>query len=334
MKKLKIIQVGSGGWGKSWLQFLHESDDWQLAGLVSRGGANLTEAQAKWGIPGEKCFADLDDALSLEADAVLVTVPHHLHVPVSKKALEAGKHVLCEKPFSDSLAEAMELVAFAKTTSKQLAISQNFRYRQGLWQMKAASGDVGPVDSLTIDIYQPQPEQISGWRRQTVSTLLLEIAIHHLDMARFLLDANATSVFCRAWNPPWSCATGPASASLIVEFENGVNMSFNGSWAARGKYTPWDGVWRVQYERGAATWDGALPKFEVIGGSAYAPAEIRGYPGTDREGILKAFANSIRQNARFPTDGEDNLQSLAIVFAAIQSFQEERKVLIDEIMAR
>ena len=46
MSKLKMIQVGTGGWGKSWLPFLLDSPDWELAALVSRGGANLEQAEA------------------------------------------------------------------------------------------------------------------------------------------------------------------------------------------------------------------------------------------------------------------------------------------------
>ena len=168
-----------------------------MAALVSRGGENLEQARSQWNLSDDVCFSDLDAALATPADAVLVTVPHHLHVPVARKALEAGKHVLCEKPFSDDFDAAVDLVSFAESTQLQLAVSQNFRYRLGLWQLKALSESLGSVDSLRIELYQPQG-RLPGWRADQVSTLALEIMIHHVDMARFLLGANAEQVFLQS----------------------------------------------------------------------------------------------------------------------------------------
>lgn len=331
MKPLKMIQVGSGGWGKSWLKFLHDSPDWKLAALVSRGGENLEQARSQWNLSDDVCFSDLDAALATPADAVLVTVPHHLHVPVARKALEAGKHVLCEKPFSDDFDAAVDLVSFAESTQLQLAVSQNFRYRLGLWQLKALSESLGSVDSLRIELYQPQG-RLPGWRADQVSTLALEIMIHHVDMARFLLGANAEQVFCKAWNPSWSESKGPANATAIIEFNTGAVLSYVGSWATRGKRSGWEGQWRVQFENGAATWNGDAPETENADGEILSPPVVNAFPGQDRNGLLIDFAKSIRQESPFPTHGKDNLQSLAIIFAAITSFRENRPVSIQELL--
>jgi predicted dehydrogenase len=331
--KLKMIQVGSGGWGESWLSFLNESDDWELVGLVSRGGENLARAQAHWRIPESQCFTDLDSALSIDADAVLISAPPHVHTQIGTKALHAGKHVLCEKPFSDSFDAARDLVALGKATGKHVAISQNFRYREGLWRIKAATGgDLGPVDSLTVELYQEQWPK-PPWRKTEPSAHLLEIAIHHVDMARFLLDSNASKVFCQAWNPSWSKYEGPASAFIIVLFENGASMSYNGSWAALGKLTSWEGLWRVQCEKGAVVWDGQTLDPELAGQDDVALPKVDGIPGHDRTGVLRDFADTVRDGAPFPANGEDNLQSLAIVLAAIRSFQEEREVSVQEFLS-
>jgi predicted dehydrogenase len=328
----RIIQVGAGGWGKSWLKFINESKDWELAALVSRGGDNLERAQAEWSIPDAACFTELERALAVDADAVLVTVPHHLHAAVSTQALEAGKHVLCEKPFSDDFESAKGLVASAKAAGKKLVVGQNFRFRRGLWQMKAAARRFGGAfDSLSVAMFQSQGDSMIDWRKRQISLLLLEIMIHHVDMARFLMDSDAANVFCRAWNPSWSLSDGPASAAVVIEFANGATMNYNASWAARGQSTGWEGLWRVQCENGAARWDGKDLSIQNADGQSVGAPSVDDYPGDDRHGLLTEFARSIAEDRSSIIDGEDNLGSLSIIFAAIRSFQERRVVSIDEI---
>ena len=336
MSKLKMIQVGTGGWGKSWLPFLLDSPDWELAALVSRGGANLEQARAKTCVAESACYSSLEQALKTDADAVLVTTPHSLHVDMCRQALEAGKHVLCEKPFSDRFETAKELVAFSDTTDWVLAISQNFRYRLGLHQLKAlVDTGAGCIASMQVYIREPQGPWITqGWRgKQTVSPLLSEVLIHQVDMARFLCGADPVSVYCRSWNPSWSITQGDASADVLVTFSNGSRLTYGGTWATRGGATPWDGDWRIRYENAVATWAGE--DVTVLPGDAATGLEVPGVPsfaGHDRTGVLMDFARAVRGEAPFPTDGQDNLPSLAIIFAAMLSAADERIVTIDEIM--
>ena len=100
---MKIIQVGSSGWAAGWLEYIHNDPDCELAALVSRGGPNLEAAKEKWGIPDEVCCTDYDEALKREADLVIVALPHKFHIPYAKKAVEAGKNVLIEKPLTDNI---------------------------------------------------------------------------------------------------------------------------------------------------------------------------------------------------------------------------------------
>jgi predicted dehydrogenase len=336
MDKLRIVQVGTGGWGKSWLPFLHESSDWELTGLVSRGGANLDSAREATGLTASACHSDLAAAAATDADAFLITVPHHLHVSYARRVVEAGKHVLCEKPFSDDFAAARDLVAFTETTDRVLAISQNFRYRQGLHHLKAlVEAGAGAIDSMQVDLREPQgPWLAQGWRgEQKVSPLLLEVLIHQVDMARFLCGADPVSVYCRAWNPTWSVTKEPASADVLVDYDDGSRLTYCGTWATCGGETPWDGEWRVRYENTVATWQGEdVTQIPADGQPELDIHTLPSFPGHDRAGVLVDFARAVRGEARFPTDGRDNLPSLAIIFAAMRSAAEERVVTISEIM--
>jgi predicted dehydrogenase len=328
----RVLQIGAGGWGGTWLEFINDSPDWELAGLVSRGGSSLKSAREKWSITEDKCFTDLDTALNVEADLVIVTTPHHLHAAAIRKAVKSGKHVLCEKPLTDSMEEAKEIVAYAKEKGRILGVSQNFRFREGLWQLQAASaGKAGRIDSLAIELLQ-NPYSEPEWRCKQSSPIIMEIMIHHVDMARFLLAADAKSVFCRAWNPSWSRTDGPCNTTCIVEFENGVNLTYVGSWATHGEKGTWEGSWRVQFENGSARWDGNSLEFSGHKDMDLVAPAVPHFPGKDRVAILRAMSDSIDGKQRFPTDGEDNLKSLGILFAAIKSFQENRVVEMSEIL--
>jgi predicted dehydrogenase len=152
-------------------------------------------------------------------------------------------------------------------------------------------------------------------------------------MARFLCGADPVSVYCRSWNPSWSITQGDASADVLVTFSNGSRLTYGGTWATRGGATPWDGDWRIRYENAVATWAGK--DVTVLPGDAATGLEVPGVPsfvGHDRTGVLMDFARAVRGEAPFPTDGQDNLPSLAIIFAAMLSAADERIVTIDEIM--
>ena len=105
---MRIIQVGYGYWGESWMQFIADDPEAELAALCVKTEKSLERAKAKWNLPDEKCFTDYDEALKVDADVVIIVMPHYAHVEFAKKAVLAGKNVLIEKPLCDDLDEAKE----------------------------------------------------------------------------------------------------------------------------------------------------------------------------------------------------------------------------------
>ena len=104
------------------------------------------------------------------------------------------------------------------------------------------------------------------------------MAIHQFDLARLLIGAEPTSVFCRSYNPAWSWYAGDAAASVIFEFGDGATFTFDGSWCAPGVETSWNGAWRFGTARGTATWDGDhAPVAETVDG-VRLPAELPDEP--------------------------------------------------------
>src|SRR5688572_10198401 len=97
--------------------------------FVDADAATLELAQSTLGLPPERCFPSLEAALArVEAEAAVLTVFIAGHVPVAITALEAGLHVLVEKPFAPSVAEALPVVERAEALGKTLMVSQNYRF--------------------------------------------------------------------------------------------------------------------------------------------------------------------------------------------------------------
>ncbi len=104
MTKLNLIQVGVGGWGESWASIARQSEDFEVVAYVDVSKANLQRTAAKNGIPSSKCYTDLGRVLKeVDADAVLGVVPANYHSEVAIAALNAGMHVLIEKPLADTM---------------------------------------------------------------------------------------------------------------------------------------------------------------------------------------------------------------------------------------
>src|SRR5215472_40302 len=99
----------------------------EIAAIASRSPEKAQAAAAQLGIP--KAFGSYEELLAdPEVDAIYNPMPNHLHVPWSIKALEAGKHVLCEKPIAPTAAEAQQLVDAAKR-HPTLKVMEAFMYR-------------------------------------------------------------------------------------------------------------------------------------------------------------------------------------------------------------
>ncbi len=341
---MKIIQVGYGYWGESWVEFINNDPNWELAALVVKTETTLKKAQEKWKLPDEKCFTDYDEALKLDADVVVIVMPHYAHVEFAKKAVLAGKNVLIEKPLCDDLDEAKEFAAWMKGRREKVYISHNYRYRLELWQMREGlkNGQLGDLQFVQLDYRSgkttdPQEHiwNVQGWRGSQVCMQTYEVCIHHYDMFRFLIGCNAKSVFAEAWNPVWAATKGPESYFVTLEFENGVHVMFSNHMSSVGAETEFQGDWQVQGSRGLVRWISGkgLSLFPAENDpGTIPPADSVHFPGFDRAGVLVELRRALLDK---PTDLptlDDNLNSLAICTAVLRSEKEKRLVELKELL--
>ncbi|GHF34894.1 putative dehydrogenase [Deinococcus metalli] len=339
MTPLKVLHVGLGGWGRSWMTVTAAEERVEVVGYVDASAEALALAQAQ-GAPPERCFTSLADALQgAGAEGVLVTTNAVGHAPVALAALEAGLPVLIEKPFAISVAEARTVVDAAAAKGLAVMVSQNYRFHPAAqaaaaWVRSAPYGEVGVVE---VEFRRDSARTAASAHHLLPHPLLLDMAIHHFDLMRFVLGREAVSIDCHAFNPPWSPFRDPASAVATAQFQGGVTVSYRGTWASSGVKTPWSGEWRLDARDAELWWTGRddppadRATVRPVGKRARA-LPLPPVTHLDRAGALAEFVHAVRGGREPQSSGRDNLGSLALALAAIRSAQERRTVPLAELL--
>jgi len=325
---LRLIQVGVGGFGRSWTNIVKESKDWEAAAYVDVDEETLNEAASTHKMLKERCFTDVDEALSkVEAEAVLAVVPPAVHTEIAIKALKAGLHVLIEKPLADTMENAKKIVAEAEKRDLKLMVSQNYRFRRGARTVRSLieSGKVGEPSYAVVNFHKAT--RFTGFRLKMQHPLLVDMAIHHFDLMRYIFNVDPESLCCETWKPRWSWFEGDPSATVTVTMENDLRVVYVGSWVSFGWETMWDGDWRIESSNGGIHWDGNIQTYSKEPKRAFEERLIP-MPLEDRAYSLHEFAEAIIQDRKPETSGEDNLRSLAMVFASLDSAKSGKRVSI------
>ncbi len=333
---MKVLVVGCGSISETWLKASQEISAIEIVGLVDLSVelANKRVQQFELDVP---VGSNLSDVLSGTRPEVVFdcTVPR-AHYEVTLTALNAGCHVFGEKPMAESLGQAHEMVATAKAAGKTFAVMQNRRYDRNLRRLKnfLASGVLGTVTTINADFYLGA--HFGGFRDTMQHVLIKDMAIHTFDAARYLIAEDPRAVYCYEWNPSGSWYEQDASAVAIFEMGHGVVFNYRGSWCAEGLRTAWESEWRIIGTRGSVSWDGMSGfKAEVVENdsgffSSYNSLEVPILKATElgegHLGAIQAFVSALENYREPDTVCTDNIKSLAMVLAAIESAETQKRV--------
>jgi len=318
---MNVIQVGIGGMGNAWLRAVLNSPDVEYAGFVEVSDAIATEQVDRYDLDGSKLFRTLDEALqAVDADGVINVTPPQFHQEISVTALEAGVPVLSEKPLAATRAEAATIVETSNRTGVLHMVTQNYRYKPPIQTLKHAldTSEMGAIGAVVVEFFKGP--HFGGFREEMPYPLIIDMSIHHFDLLRFFLDSNPVSVLGRSWNPPWSWFAGDASAAVLFEFANDVQVSYNGSWCSQGRETGWNANWRFECAHGVV----AMADDRVTTQLTDAEPMLVETVQMERESqdyLLHEFYTAVTTGAQPVTTCQDNIHSLGMVFDTIASFE-------------
>ena len=338
MDRLRTVQVGLGDWGRDWSWRVNPTvEEVDVVAYVDSDPAAFGRLRRHMDVEPGRCFTSLESAIeNTRPDAALVTATLAAHESLTRAALESGLHVLVEKPFTDELARAEDLVRLAETKGRTLMVSQNYRWFPAVRTATrlVAEGSLGRLYAIAIDFRRNDASPPKPRRRHhaDIQPLLIDMSVHHFDLLRMILGTEPDSIHCTAPPLPWSGFEGPPAAIASIGFD-GVPVSYRGSWVSSAPSTPWAGEWRMEFEHGGVYWTSRGDRGTLDDRVVVRPR--RGRPRTlplpamvdiDRAGTLNEFAAAIREGREPETSGRDNLATLAFTLAAVRSAAESRPV--------
>ncbi|MFC7787566.1 Gfo/Idh/MocA family protein [Microbacterium sp. MAHUQ-60] len=326
-----VIVIGAGGMGQAWLDTIARRPDLHVSAVV-----DVVEPAAQASVVARgldaAVFTDVQQALTTApADLVVnVTIPE-AHLAVSSATVRMGVPVLTEKPVTPTVAEALRLAALSRARGVLVATSQSRRHTRGITAFRDALRTAGGAQQLDARFFQNP--RFGGFRDRMPHPLLIDMAIHTFDQARFVLGSEPVSVYCEEFNPSWSWYDGDAAAEAVFAFADGARFSYSGSWCADGLQTSWNGDWRGSAADGTASWDGET---DVRLQGRNGDAERRPLPDADEglDAALAEFVTALDGGSAPSGEIHRNIWSLAMVEAAVASAEQGRRVLLADIFAQ
>ncbi|MBI2941829.1 MAG: Gfo/Idh/MocA family oxidoreductase [Chloroflexi bacterium] len=325
--ELQAIFVGVGGRGRNHLDAWIDHPRLGVAGLVDINPQYLEDARKAAALPPTGCFSTLADALAtLNADVVVVVTHAQTHARFIRAALQAGKHVVVEKPMTCDLAEAEELVRLADRAGRKLMVTQQIRYlpvERTIRRLLAEEAYGRPgfghyVNYKVRGLAYPQSDHMQLW----------QMSIHELDALLAMIDRPVARVQAREFQPSWGNWPSESTIAAILEFAGGPTISYVSSSDSRG----WGLEFRLECERGAL-----IQRAKRVGGEGTLALATRDGEqaihldsGVDNKRATRAmadlFASYVLDGIEPEVSGARNLVTLRLCDAVIRSAQTGRVV--------
>lgn len=291
---------------------------------------------------GAASYTDYKELLQHpEIDAVSVCLPNYLHAPVTIAALEAGKHVLCEKPMATSIEEAEAMNLAAKKFGKTLMIAHNQRFVASHQRAKELIdiGEIGKIYSFRTAFGHPGPERWSidgrnSWffeKDKAFIGAMGDLGVHKTDLMRYLLG-EITEVGSFIDTSAKENTVVDDNAVCILKTENGVIGTLAASWS----YVSGGDNSTIIYGEKAILRLEDDPNYSLI--VQYNTGEVVNYElekiqsnekgGQTQSYVIDHFTDCVLNGKTPLITGEEGLKSLDVILAAIQSNETKQIVKV------
>ena len=338
----RAVHVGCGVMGARWAAALSASPLRERVELVALVDVDRDVAEcvkAANGLSNAIVATDLDAALKqVSANVVFDVAIPDVRRELVLTAFKHGCDVLTEKPMAASMSDAAAILSAAQKQGRLHAVTQNRRFKQSIRRIRQflQSGAIGDLSAMHCDFFIGA--HFGGFRDAMEHVLLLDMAIHTFDAARFMSGKDALAVYCQETNPKGSWYAHGAAANAIFEMSDGVTFTYRGSWAAEGANTSWEATWRIIGSRGTLLWDGEDQiTASVVDGNEGFFRPLRSVPipewtdasvTNEHVSAIQDFLDALDGRGTPESVGTDNIKSLAMVFAAIESARRRQLTLV------
>ena len=341
-----MLNIGVIGCGKiAQVRHIPEyaaNENCTLTAFFSPNAKRAEDMAAKYGgkvyASAEELFADP------EIDAVSICAANYAHAELSIKALEAGKHVLCEKPMAVTIEDCEAMLAAAEKAGKRLMIGQNQRLAKAHLCAKELleQGEIGKVVSFRSSFGHGGPETWSispgkdTWffdKKRAAMGAMADLGIHKTDLLRFLLGQDVVRTTARLCTldkrgPNDELIGVDDNAFCIYEMSGGAFGTMTASWTYYGAEDNstvlygTEGIMRF--------YDDPAHSIVVIKADGsrkfYDVEQIQTNDNQTASGVIDEFVAAVSEERPSILDAADVINSMKAVFASIRSAEEGRTV--------
>lgn len=355
--KVNVAVIGLGWPGQRHIEGYLKTPFVNIAAVCDASATLLARTQKEWSI--NEGFADYREVLERQdIDAVSICLPNWLHAPAAIDAIEAGKHVLCEKPLANTLAEGERLTATVHAHDRLFMLALNNRFRVEVQALKRIvdAGTLGDVYFARAGWVRRKWAGLSGWfveREKSGGGPMIDLGVHMLDLTLWLMGSpKAVRVSGAVYDKLAQEMRVTAGAfdvedlgAGMIHLDNGATIVLETSWMS---YIEREHIYSellgtkggAKFERGNSRNDGGLgdmPPFEVY--TSLADEQINAVPTgialTPWERLIASFANEtrhfaecVRDNAQPIATVDQGLEILRILDAIYRSAAEGREITL------
>jgi len=223
MAAFNVGVIGTGYWGRKIVDEYSKLDDVQILGVSDLDEKNLQFCAERYGV--KNGYKDYEILLAQkDLHAVNICAPNSMHYKIAKDALEAGKHVLVEKPITLDSKEAKELVSLAQKKKLTLSVGHIFRFNSALAEVRRLIkdenyfGKVFLMEFTWVNLEKAFPDRDVLW----------DLAPHMFDIQNYLLGEWPEEISCTA--APFRRKEGEETAYVVTKFRDGIISMANISW--------------------------------------------------------------------------------------------------------
>lgn len=235
----KVIHVGVGTFGRRWCrEFLAANiadGTVEVVAVVDVDPEALRLGGELLSLPAERCYTDPNEAFAQnQADFCTIVVPPAFHEAIVDVAIAHGVDILSEKPIADSMAGSLSVARKVKEAGRKMAVTMSHRFDQDKTTLRQLvhSGRIGKVNTVSCR-YQADMRGHLGWgalfRHTMDDPLMIEGAVHHLDLVADLAGAPCKTIYASTWKPGWAEYQGDTDGIVVMTFANGARGVYEGS---------------------------------------------------------------------------------------------------------
>jgi predicted dehydrogenase len=345
-RPVRVGIVGMGVRGRQWAAVFSLVPEAELAAVVE-----ITPGISMQGVP---VFASLTEAVRCVAlDAVIIATPPTVHRASLEAAADHGLAILCEKPLSEALDEAVAMVELAADRGVPLLVGMNFRLLPVVAEARrlVRSGKLGRPTYATFTYLRNRSSQrpdLNSYPATMEHPMLLEQSIHHLDLIRYTYAREVLSVAAHTWNPLGSTYQGDACVSAHLQMQGGFHVAYIGTWVSGSNRMEFR--WRTDFEGGVMVQERQfsdlsvakrVPGAECSGplfddeGEPRVPVKLpTATPFVDDTAALlrRLCAVSSGEQPEVPS-GVDHLRTLALVHASVAAAASGSTICVPDFAA-